>query len=179
MDPAGTGYMNLAGIDFPRDILIVDGTSVLLNETFEPAIVDDGIYNHHTLFNDLNKWPASWLACNGTQIPEPPSSVFLGSGSDDNINRYNRPTNNVKSGFYVGKKDVILFGMDVVNYHDRERTLYMLNELEYFPGMPEGYTHAQHRVVPLGLCDGLMSVMKAGNIHAPTGEKKFVLAGKN
>ena len=106
-------------------------------------------------------------------------AFFLGSGSDDTINTYNGPNNSVKSGFYIGKNDIILIGMDVVNYHDRERTLYMVNEIEYFPGMPEGYTHAQSHVIPMGLCDGLMSVMAANNIHAPVGEKKFVLTGKN
>jgi len=179
MDPSGTGYTDLVGNDFPRDALILDGTSLLVNETFQPAIVDDGIYNHHTLFTDLNKRPVSWLACNGSPLPEAPGAVFLGSGSDDNINRYNSPDNQIKSGFYVGKKDTIFFGLDVVNYHDRERTLYMVNEIEYYPGMPEGYTHAQNHVVPLGLCDGLLSVMSANNIHAPVNEKKFTLQGKN
>jgi hypothetical protein len=179
MDPTGTGYQNLAGIDFPRDVLVVDGISGLVNETFEKAIVDDGIYNHHTTFMDASKRPGSWLSCNGKQIPEAPMAFFLGSGSDDTINTYNGPNNSVKSGFYIGKNDVILVGMDVVNYHDRERTIYMVNEIEYFPGMPEGYTHAQSRIIPMGLCDGLMSVMASNNIHAPVGEKKFTLTGKN
>jgi hypothetical protein len=179
MDPQGTGYNDLAGIDFPKDILIVDGDSFLVNETFGRAIVDDGIYNHHTLFIDANKRASSWLSCNGTPIPEAPGTVFLGSGSDDNINRYNSANNSVKSGFYVGKDDIVLFGLDVVNYHDRERTLFMVNEIEYFPGIPDGYTHAQNHVIPLGLCDGLLNVMKAGNIHAPVNQKKFTLTGQN
>lgn len=179
MDPTGTGYNNLAGTDFPRDVLVVDGISGLANETFQKAIVDDGIYNHHTTFMDASKRPANWLACNGYPIPEAPMAFFLGSGSDDTINTYNSPNNKVKSGFYIGKNDIILFGLDVVNYHDRERTLYTVNEIEYFPGMPEGYSHAQSHVIPMGLCDGIMSVMAANNIHAPVGEKKFTLAGKN
>jgi len=179
MDPTGTGYNNLAAPDFPKDVLIVDGTSGLLNETFQPAIVDDGVYNHHTTFMDASKWAPNWLSCNGKQVPEVPMAFFLGSGSDDTINTYNGPNNNVKSGFYVGKNDIILVGLDVVNYHNRERTLYMVNEIEYFPGMPKGYTHAQSHVIPMGLCDGLVNVMANWNIHAPAGQKKFVLEGKN
>jgi hypothetical protein len=128
---------------------------------------------------DVSKRPVNWLACNGKPVIETQMPVFLASGSDDNINTYNSPNNSVKSGFYIGKNDIITFGLDVVNYHDRERTLYMINEIEYFPGMPEGYTHAQSHVVELGLCDGLMSTLAAHNIYPPVGEKKFVLAGKN
>jgi hypothetical protein len=47
MDPAGTGYQNLAGDDFPRDAMFVDASTTLLNETFQKAYVDDGLYNHH------------------------------------------------------------------------------------------------------------------------------------
>jgi hypothetical protein len=179
MDPTGTGYSNFAGPDFPKDVLIVDGTSGLLNETSQPAIVDDGIYNHHTTFMDASKRVLNWLSCNGKPVPEVPMAFFLGSGSDDTINTYNGPNNNVKSGLYVGKNDIVLVGMDGVNYHNRERTLYMVNEIEYFPGMPKGYTHAQSHVIPMGLCNGFSNVLANWNIHPPAGQKKFVLEGKN
>jgi hypothetical protein len=179
MDPAGTSYNNLAGTDFLRDVIIIDHHSIIVNETFEKAIVEDGIYNHHIVFLDLNKKPENWLACNGKPVPDMPISVFMGSGSEDSTPRYNAESAKIKSGFYVGKNDIVIFGLDIVNYQDRERTVYIVNEIEYFDGIPEGYKHAQARVVQMGTCDGIERMMAASNIRPPPGEKKFVLSGKN
>jgi hypothetical protein len=67
--------------------------------------------------------------------------------------------------------------MDLVNYQDRERTVYVVSEMEYLPGLPDGYRHAQDRVVNLGACDGDDGRM-AGYIHPATDRKKFTLSGK-
>lgn len=103
----------------------------------------------------------------------------MGAGSEDADDKYSTSNDKVKAGYYIGKNDVITFGMDVVNYHDTERTIYIATEMEYLPGQPEGYVHAQSRIVPMGICDGSQGMMGATNIHPPVGEKKFVLEGKN
>jgi len=104
----------------------------------------------------------------------------MGAGSEDIDDVYSTTTGNseVKAGYYIGKNDVITFGMDVVNYQDRERTLYIVSEMEYIPGKPEGYIHAQSRIVPMGVCDGGLGVLAAVNVRPPVGEKKFILEGK-
>jgi hypothetical protein len=180
MDPAGTGYQNLAGNDFPRDVIVIDTISRLVNETFEKAIVEDGIYNHHTVFMDASIKPQSWLSCNGKEVPEMPMAFFMGSGSEDIDSKYaSGGDRTVKAGFYIGKNDVITFGVDIVNYHNRERELYTINEMEYLPGKPEGYVHSQNRIISMGICDGANAYMTAANIHPPKDKKKFVLSGKN
>jgi len=179
MDPAGTGYMNLAGNDFPRDIMLLEGQAFLFNETFQKAIVEDGIYNHHIVFSDFSRPVESWVGCNGKPAPTIPMSVIIGAGSEDIGSRVTESNKKVKSGFYVGKNDLITFGMDIVNYQNRERTLHMVVEMEYLPGKPEDYTHAQHHVLTMGMCDGLQAYAGAMNIHAPKDKKKFVLTGKN
>jgi hypothetical protein len=197
---AGTGYMNKMGTDFPRDVTVIDSVVRLMNETFEKAIVEDGLYNHHVVFYDQSKpAPQKWLACNGKEIPEMPMAIVMGAGSEDPDREYSaKSTDTIKTGFYIGKNDVITNMIDIVNYQERERTVYTVNELEYLPGKPEGYVHAQSRskctllnerwlrganqnvpVIPMGVCDGMGSLMNANSIHPTKGNTKFVLTGKN
>jgi hypothetical protein len=179
MDSAGTGYQNLAGNDFPRDIMLLEGTAFLFNETFDKAIVEDGIYNHHIVFTDVSRGVDSWLGCNGKPATAMPMSIIIGAGSEDIPTKISTKSNEIKSGFYIGKNDKITFGMDIVNYHNRERSLYIAVEMEYLPGKPEGYTHAQSHVITMGQCDGINAYPGAMNIHPPKDQKKFTLTGKN
>lgn len=177
MDPAGTGYQNLAGDDFPRDAMFVDASTTFLNETFQKAYVDDGLYNHHIVWYDQSKTNPSFVSCNGKRARSMPMSIFMGSGSEETDGMYNHGGGAVKSGYYIGKKDVINFGMDIVNYHDRERTVYMSNEIEYIPGKPADYTDSQTHVITMGMCDGGNAMMGAMNIHAPKDKKRFTMTG--
>jgi hypothetical protein len=179
MDPAGTGYQNLAGSDFPRDVMLVDAKTTLVNETFQKAYVDDGLYNHHIVFFDTSKTNPSFVSCNGKRAMDIPMSIFLGAGSEEIAGMYGHGGGDIKSGYYIGKKDVISFGMDIVNYHNRERTVYMVNELEYIQGKPADYTDAQTHVITMGMCDGGASYMGAMNIHAPkdNNKKRFTMTG--
>jgi len=177
MDPAGTGYQNLAGDDFPRDATFVDASTTLLNETFQKAYVSDGLYNHHIVWYDQSKSNPSFVSCNGKRAMTLPMSIFLGAGSEEVDGMYRHMGGEVKSGYYIGPKDVINFGMDIVNYQDRERTVYMANEIEYLPGKPEGYTDAQTHVLTMGMCDGGNARMGAMHIHPPQDKKQFTLTG--
>jgi len=177
MDPAGTGYQNLAGDDFPRDAMFVDSYTVLLNETFQKAYVDDGLYNHHIVWYDQSKTNPSFVSCNGKRAMTIPMSIFMGAGSEEIDGAYRHTGGEVKSGYYIGPKDVINFGMDIVNYQDRERTVYMANEIEYFTGKPADYTDAQTHVLMLGMCDGGSAMMGAMNIHPPKDKKQFTMTG--
>jgi len=56
--------------------------------------------------------------------------------------------------------------------------VYTVSEMEYFPGKPDGFVHAQTKTIPMGMCDGL-GVMRANNIHPEVGKTKFVISGKN
>jgi len=106
-------------------------------------------------------------------------AIFMGAGSEDPTRDYPKTklTSKVKSGFYIGKNDKIQKMVDIVNYHEQERTLYTISEMEYFEGKPEGFVHAQSKILPMGMCDGL-GALAANNIHPSIGNKKFVLSGK-
>jgi hypothetical protein len=178
MDPHGSGYAFVAGDDFPRDVTVLATQSMLVNETFEKAIISDGLYNHHNTFYDSNKTPEVWLACGDKPQSSVPVTVLMGGATEDSNTRYTSADGKFKSGFYIGKNDRITIQLDVVNYQPRERTVYTVSEMEYLPGKPSGYVHTQSHVLRLGMCDPGVGEM-ATKIKAPPGQTKFTIAGKN
>jgi hypothetical protein len=65
--------------------------------------------------------------------------------------------------------------LDMVNYKDVERAVYIKSIMDYLPGKQAGWLEAQQSIINLGMCDGGDQRMKAGNIHAPAGVSKFSL----
>jgi hypothetical protein len=180
MDPAGTAYKYLAGPDFPRDLFVIDTHSQLLNETWQKAIAEDGLYNHHLPFIDMSTKNEPWLACNGTPVRGIPGvASFMAVGSEDIDAHWSSDSKLIKAGYYLDKNDTITINLDVVNYYNRERTIYTVSEMEYFPGMTKGFLNTQSDVLPVGMCDGIDSYLAATKIHAPKDQKKFTLSGKN
>ena len=107
-----------------------------------------------------------------------PVTTVFGGATEDSVVKYTSNDGRFKSGFYIGKNDKIQSQIDVVNYLDKERTVYTVSEVEYLPGKPDGYVHTQHYILPLGMCDAGAGMM-ATNIHAPKGQARFTLEGKN
>jgi len=177
MDPHGSGYSYSVGSDFPRDVTVLQSQSLLVNETFQEATIDDGLYNHHTTFFDMSKFPDTWLACGDTPHKAIPVTVLMGGATGAGDVLYTSANGEHKSGFYVGKDEKLNIAVDVVNYNDREREVYTISELEYLPGRPPGYVHTQSHVLPLGMCDG-SGGLGATQIRPPPGQRKFTLSGK-
>jgi hypothetical protein len=178
MDPHGSSYSFMVGDDFPRDVMVLEASSVLVNETFQEAVIGDGLYNHHNLFADLSKIPETWLSCGDRPRGAIPVTVLTGGATGAGPIRYTSADGEHKSGFYVSKTEKISVGIDVVNYTPRERTVYTVSELEYLPGKPAGYMHTQSHVLPLGMCDS-GGGMSAIHLRPPPGQSKFTIAGKN
>jgi hypothetical protein len=178
MDPHGSGYSYSVGNDFPRDVTVLETQSMLVNETFHEATIDDGLYNHHTTFFDMSKFPETWLACGNSPHMAIPVTVLMGGATGAGNVLYTSADGTHKSGFYVGKDEKLNIAIDVVNYNDRERDVYTVSEIEYLPGKPAGYVHTQSHVLPLGMCDS-GSGLGATQVRPPAGQRKFTLAGKN
>ena len=59
--------------------------------------------------------------------------------------------------------------IDVVNYNNVERNVYISAEVEYISGKAAGYINARQERVDPGMCGGESGV----NIHPPKGVAKF------
>ncbi|TID18936.1 putative amidase [Venturia nashicola] len=172
MDKGGTGYQYMVDDDFPRDITVLETTSRLQDEKFKRADTKDGIYNHHNVFMDFAPPPASAFACSSGQKPAgliPMSVLMAGATEDGTISYAARPGASFKSGYYLSKDRKVLNMIDVINYNDVERTVYVEAEMEFLPGKQEGFLEARQERIDPGLCGGQNGVL----IHAPKGQTKF------
>jgi Stress up-regulated Nod 19 len=177
MDKGGTGYQYMVDDDFPRDITVLETTSQLQDETFKRADTKDGIYNHHNVFMDFATPPAPAFSCdNGKKAVNIPMSVFMAGATEaGDLTFAAAPGSSVKSGYYLTKNRQILNMIDVVNYNDVERTVYVQGEIEYLPGKQEGYLDSRQERVDPGMCGG----QNGAAIHAPKGQTKFSVNGTN
>jgi len=180
MDASGTGYSDALGPDFPRDILILSSASELHNETGHIAYVKDGFYNHHAAFISFDKRTEDWFSCEGKPVPDMTQyTIFMGSEAEVVEIPLTEESRKVKSGFYVGPKDKLYLGIEIINYNKEDREVYTVSEMEYLPGIPKGFSHGATRQIPMGVCDGdEKSWAGSLSIHAPKGAKKFVVGGK-
>jgi hypothetical protein len=177
MDKGGTGYQYMVDDDFPRDITVLQTISELQDENFKRADTKDGIYNHHNVFMDFAPPPAGAFACdNGQKAATIPMSVFMAGATEAGELTYAAaPGAAVKSAYYLAKNRQIINMIDVVNYNNVERTVYVQGEIEYLPGKQEGYLEARQERVDPGMCGG----QKGGQIHPPKGQTKFSVNGTN
>jgi hypothetical protein len=68
--------------------------------------------------------------------------------------------------------------LDMVNYKDVPRKVYVEAWIDYLPGKQEGWLDSQNTVINLGMCDGGSSSFQANNVHAPPGVSKFNIKAK-
>jgi hypothetical protein len=171
MDKGGTSYTYMVDDDFPRDITVLETTSHVQDENFKRADTKDGIYNHHNVFMDLAKPPAPAFSCeNGRKALEVPMSVFMAGATEvGELIFAGAPGSSVKSGYYLTKTRQMLNLIDVINYNNVERTVYVQAEIEYLPGKVEGYLDARQERVDPGMCGG----QNGAFIRPPKGQTRF------
>jgi hypothetical protein len=176
MDPFGTSYSYMAADDFPRDVTILRTYSEAVDEHGKKVDVIDGLYNHHNVFFDFSANPKAMVSCDGkTPKGVITANVFIGGATEEGDEKYTSEDGKFNSGFYIGKKDKINMGLDIVNYNNQTRTIYIHADIEYIPGKVEGALSSAQQVINLGMCSGFDGV----NIHPPAGKSKFKLEGND
>lgn len=175
MDPAGTAWNHLADDDFPRDVTILTTNAQVVFEDGTRAEVSKGVYNHHLVFFNQDKSIPSVLSCDGqTARRGIPMSLFVGGSEDKGAQYFTTPDGKFNSGYYIGKKDRILMGGDVVNYTNKTQTVFAEVEVEYVDGKVAGLMETGQHSVSVGMCDGVAGT----NLTAPKGQTKFTYTGK-
>jgi hypothetical protein len=170
MDKGGTGYQYMVDDDFPSDITVLETQSEVQDENFKRADTKDGIYNHHNVFMDLSRAPSPAFACeSGKSHGDIPVSVFMAGATEVGEMTFAATSGDVKSGYYLTKNRRILNMIDVVNYNDKERTVYVSAEIEYLPGKAAGYIDTRQERIDPGMCGGESGIA----IHPPQGVQKF------
>jgi hypothetical protein len=172
MDPGGTSYQYLVDDDFPRDVTVLQTFSQVEDENFKRAEISEGIYNHHNVFMDFTKPPPGAFACESGKVPkEAPMSVFMAGATEVGNMTFAAESETIKTGYYLSKGRNMLNMLDVVNYNNVEKTVYITGEIEYLPGKVDGYIDTRQERVDPGLCGGPSGVA----IHPPKGVQKFTV----
>jgi hypothetical protein len=91
-------------------------------------------------------------------LPGSPVSQIFGSGDDGSAQNFYSIDPSFKSGYYIGKKDIILHTSELINYKNTTQKVYITADVEYIPGKPEGWSDAVMGAVsavgcmPFGYC---------------------------
>ena len=172
MDKGGTGYQYMVDDDFPRDITALETFSEVVDEKFKRVDIQDGIYNHHNVFMDFASAPAPAMTCeNMKPTGQPKMSVFMAGATETGYLTYAAVNNKLKSGYYLSKDRNMLNMIDVINYNNQERDVYISAEIEYLPGKPQGYLDTRQERVDPGMCGG----PSGASIHPPKGVQRFTV----
>src|SRR5258708_5867819 len=140
MDKGGTSYQYMVDDDFPRDITALETFSEIVDENFKRIGIEDGIYNHHDVFMDFSSAPAPAFTCENMKPKgQPKMSVFMAGATETGYMSYAATNGKLKSGYYLSKDRNMLSMIDVINYNNVEKVVYLTAEIEYLPGKPEGY----------------------------------------
>jgi hypothetical protein len=174
MDPYGTGYNYLAAEDFPRDITVLYTSSMpTLDRKTKMTLSSSRLYVHHTLYADLGHPVTQFLSCGTAAANMIPISVFMAGGLEASEFKFATGNSSLHSGYYIGKDAKIQINVDIVNYDNETKDLYMVSELEYLPGKQPKMLPAEQSVINIGLCDGQDGL----KVHAPKGQTKWVIKG--
>src|ERR1700761_3267939 len=139
---------------FCKDCTLLEGRSYIENENGNRQNVNTGIYLHHAIMANMNKWGYAFggsTSC-GQTAPRTPGLVILGlSDSSDTI--YTSPDGTFKAGNYLGaKNESFVLMLDIVNYSPQPQKLYLAVEYEYLPGQADGYMDSELQFVSVEVC---------------------------
>jgi hypothetical protein len=69
----------------------------------------------------------------------PHASIFIGKGREASATVFADPTRSFKTGYSIGKYDRITVTMELINYDEKEKEVYLTLDYEYLPNAPKGY----------------------------------------
>jgi hypothetical protein len=171
MDAGGTSYSNDIDSDFPRDITILKAATEVQNKDGKRMELKDGIYNHHTAFFDITKANPSPFACASRRVGFNLGTVpvFAAGAQEYSAQIFMATSGDVKSGYYLRNRGVVMNLIDLVNYNEQDEEVYTSTEIDYVPGKPTGYRDSYMTLVDPGLCGG----PRGASIHPPKGVARF------
>ena len=95
------------------------------------------------------------MVCPGASVARVPSTpaLFLGGASDDTVQLFTTADGAFKTGYYISPTDTLLMMAEVMNYKPQKQDIYIVAEMEWIEGKPEGYLDTM--TLPIGVteCD--------------------------
>jgi hypothetical protein len=137
-----------------NDCIALAGGVTLEHADGSLASVSTGVYNHHVTILNLGK-TQHMLVCPGANVPRVPSSpaLFLGAASDDTAQLFTTADGAIKTGYYISPTDNFALMAEVMNYRPQKQDIYIVAELEWIQGKPDGYLDTMTLPISVGECN--------------------------
>lgn len=144
-----------------------------------------GIYIHHVLTSDRTKKTSAFISsCNsptrpGTSISSMMGGTgFVGTGEDAGDRPYLYVTPNGKSntGFWVDKGDQFSANVQLVNYNQQTKRVFVTYDLEWVPGKVGQNTKTI--LTSISQCGTSIKLNHAGAANSTSGKFTFLESGK-
>jgi hypothetical protein len=178
MDPNSNIFSGVPD-GLPRDITLLFHNTTLQYEDGRVADQGNGVYNHHTVFIHSYKRVPQIFSCSGRAalggLALPSPSTPIGGSEDVNWIKYTTPDWKFNSGYIIGKTDTFAAMGEVINYSNEPKKIFVVPEIEYVPGKPEGVMDVSIQLLGATQCDG----MSSGLLRPPPGQKVFSFKSKN
>jgi hypothetical protein len=176
MDPSGTAWTSIAG-DFPSDISILRADSRIVFADGTRARAQTGVYTHHLGFvNIMNKLPEVTRCSNrNSELPRR-MDIFIGSAEETSPGLYQLSATEKNSAYYLKKGSPIIITVDVVNYTNDEKVVYVEADIDYIEGKVPNVSETSVQTWRMAECEGKQEYLV---VDIPKDQNKFTLSSKN
>jgi hypothetical protein len=141
------------------------------------ARAQTGVYTHHLGFvNIMNPLPEITRCSNRNSELPGRMDLFIGSAEETSPGLYKNPTANHTSAYYLSKGTPVLITVDVVNYTNDEKVVYVEADIDYVEGKIPGMAATSVQTWRLAECEGKEDYLV---VDIPKGQNKFTLSSKN
>jgi hypothetical protein len=93
------------------------------------------------------------------------SAVFIGKGGEASATVFADPTKSIKTGYAIGQKDRITVTMELINYDEVEKEIYLTLDYEYLPNAPIGYLDVGMGAINSDGCGAMAIRMRSSSSH--------------
>lgn len=159
--------------------MLLYSTLKVYGEDGKELSLDHGLYPHHIIFVSYEKLRMNNLiSCKGKPTKIPTFPTFIYSAAELAINTFTLKNSNFNSGFYIPKGDKVFIQGEIVNYKEYDQDIWLVPEIEYIPGKPEGYSDSDLYIISPETCDSKWGVY-SGTFKPKAGATKFNLTGSD
>jgi len=172
MMDTGTTMWNTRLLGLPSDVTYLWANNTLVFADGADATITGDVYLHHLGIYDLTRPGKALTDCPGLTPATP--SLFTGAGEDRGETFFTSPDGGFGSGYFVGRKDVVMSMGMAVNYGKEKKEVYSRVEVEYVDGRIEDALEVSIQTVSVTGCGlDLGIVPKATDKHLNLTSRAF------
>jgi hypothetical protein len=154
-----------------KDCIALTGAITLEHPDGSLANLSTGVYNHHVVVLNMGK-TQHMMVCPGSTSPRVPPSpaLFLGGASDDTVTLFTAADGNFKTGYYIKPTDTLVMVLEIMNYSPQKQDVYVVADVEWIEGKPEGYMDTITLPISVGDCNNAEFMITQDRYNKTSGD---------